>query len=252
MPAKPAVLLILFLVPALAAATLAATPDELLQTVRRDLAATDCDCGCGMTVLECLHDDPSCDRSPQIARQVLAEKLSSAAAESALEVVLELRETDCPCGCEMTVLECLDEDPSCSTSPEIAKKILAQLTSTPEERSPSVSPRRPSGQARCGDWCEIKGKLIVHISSGGGYRKKECVWLYADATYDINNQSGSVTSLGNHAAQGGGGGTWSVEGDVLVMQGEGGGRFPLSYSDGAFYLGNWRYFIVDLNDPTCQ
>ncbi len=78
------------------------------------------------------------------------------------------------------------------------------------------------------------------------------MWLYADGTYDINNQSGSVTSLGSHAAQGGGGGTWSVEDDDLVMQGEGGGRFPMSYSDDDFYLGNWRYFIAALDDPTCQ
>ena len=36
------------------------------------------------------------------------------------------------------------------------------------------------------------------------------------------------------------------------MIGEGGGSFPMSYSDSTFYLGNWRYFIVELDDPTCQ
>ena len=70
-------LLALLLAPALTVSTFAATPDELLRTVREEFAATACDCGCGMTVLKCLHDDQSCARSPQIAREILGRKLSS-------------------------------------------------------------------------------------------------------------------------------------------------------------------------------
>lgn len=246
---RSTVVLALLLAPTLAVAT---TPDELLETLTESLAAVGCDCGCGMTVLECLHDDPSCRRSPEMARQILAGIVSSEAADGVLGVLLELRSKDCPCGCEMNVLECLDEDPTCPMSPDIAKQSLARLSPTPATSSASPSPPQRSAQTDCGSWCEIKGQLIVHISSGSGYRTKECIWLYVDGTYDLNNQTGSVTSLGSHAAQGGGGGTWTVEGNNLVMAGEGGGNFPMSYSDGTFYLGNWRYFIVELDDPTCQ
>jgi len=75
---RSTVLLVLLLAPTLAIAT---TPDEFLETLTESLAAVDYDCGCGMTVLECLHDDPSCRRSPEMARQILAGIVSSEAAD---------------------------------------------------------------------------------------------------------------------------------------------------------------------------
>ena len=47
-----------------------------------------CNCGCGMTIMKCRHNDPNCQRSPVLAAQIvqqLAQGKSPAEAEAALK-----------------------------------------------------------------------------------------------------------------------------------------------------------------------
>ncbi len=45
------------------------------------LENTACDCGCGMTVGQCLRDDPSCPVSPELARQAIQSVLNGASTD---------------------------------------------------------------------------------------------------------------------------------------------------------------------------
>ena len=56
---------------------------EQRQALHDHLESTPCDCGCGMTVGECLRDDPACPVSPEMARNAIAQLLNpEPAAES--------------------------------------------------------------------------------------------------------------------------------------------------------------------------
>lgn len=45
---------------------------ESREALMKYLDETPCDCGCGMTVSQCLHEDPVCEASPRMARDALA------------------------------------------------------------------------------------------------------------------------------------------------------------------------------------
>ena len=162
------------------------------------------------------------------------------------------------CGCELTVAECLIDDPSCETSQALARDAIAELIAA---RSVTAAPRieRPAVglESDGGEWFRrVNGKLLVYIStSAGGYREKDCTWLYDDGTFFNNNQTGSVTSLGSSASQNRDRGSWSVRSNVLTLVPPGAEtqRYKMSVdSDGTFYLDNWRYFVVEHDHYTCQ
>lgn len=108
------------------------------------LRAADCPCGCGMKMAECLIDDPTCPRSPGIARQIVADvkqqvgdwrtatsfpnlSFAGMTASQTAEAIRRLRAADCPCGCGMKIAECLIDDPTCPSSPGISRDIVAQV-----------------------------------------------------------------------------------------------------------------------------
>jgi hypothetical protein len=157
----------------------------------------------------------------------------------------------------MSVGQCLIDDKTCPVSPGMAKKIIADVGRDVAAASPG-SASNPAGAVRSdrGEWHRaISGKLLVYINTTGGYRRKDCTWLYADGSFRTNSQDGSVSSLGTSASAGGGRGSWGTRGSVLTLA-HGDGRqevYTMSYGDnGSLFLDHWRYFLVEHDDSACQ
>ncbi|MEO6222385.1 MAG: hypothetical protein ABIP90_03985, partial [Vicinamibacterales bacterium] len=54
--------------------------------------------------------------------------LSGLSAATQMEALKQLNTEKCTCGCGLTVAQCLVDDPSCGTSPTIAKVVMARIT----------------------------------------------------------------------------------------------------------------------------
>lgn len=116
--------------------------NEVVYTLRN----SNCPCGCGMKLAECLIDDPTCPRSPKLARDLIAKVRSrrpnwrfatefpnisfrGLTSSQRAEAVRQLRAADCPCGCGMKIAECLIDDPTCPRSPGLARSIVQSIAS---------------------------------------------------------------------------------------------------------------------------
>jgi len=166
--------------------------------------------------------------------------------------------TQCTCGCDMSVGQCLIDDPSCTVSPSIAKNIIAKFANSATDIQP---PKRSSRQpvSDNGIWHNrISGKLLLYMKTTSFNRVKECTWLYRDGTFSDNTQGGiisggSVSITG--ASQGGNTGRWSTNNEVVTFQYDNGKqqRYSMSYGqDGLLYLDNYRHFLLEHNDDVCN
>ncbi len=169
-----------------------------------------------------------------------------------------LENTQCTCGCDMQVGRCLIDDQTCPVSPVLAKAMIRDVATIGLGSSISAPQRNQivSTQSDGGEWHErLSGKLLVYVSTTGGYRTKECTWLYNDGTFQSNAQGGSVSSLGTSAHSGSGHGTWGTQGAVITLNHPNGKQeeYKMSYdADGTLYLDHWRYFLVEHDNYACQ
>ncbi len=223
------------------------------------LTQKNCTCGCDMTVATCLAEDPTCETAPKLARQVIAETvkkfpkidlkrvdLSPLSAQQQIAAYKSLSTNTCTCGCGMTIAKCLVDDPSCETSPRLAREIIARLAAT---APPAKQTARPAIQSDQGKWYrEVVGRKLLYIYVGNGYRKKEQIWLCSDGSFQSSGYGGSLSSLGSAAfSDGVGRGKWAVNGDVLSLVFSNGSvaKYKLSFYDGYLYLDNTRYFRTE-------
>gem|GEM_PF-6854416 len=108
--------------------------------IKQILAARQCPCGCDMTIATCLVDDPTCETSPELARKIIDEvinetpkidlkriDISHLSKEQQLEIYKVLSSNNCTCECGMTIATCLVDDPTCETSPELARKVVDEI-----------------------------------------------------------------------------------------------------------------------------
>ena len=178
--------------------------------------------------------------STQLAAQVDLSRLSPEQLARATEAMTT---TLCTCGCELSVAACLIDDPSCDVSPAMAKAIVDEIAGP--TRPAAGGAGLPSDQ---GEWSQrLGGKQLVYISVGTGYRTREQTWLCTDGTFQTNQESGSVTSLGTAAFGGNTAGHWAIVGDILTLAHGSGKRevYTLSMEDGTLYLDDWRYFWTE-------
>jgi hypothetical protein len=126
---------------------LAALSPAQAKSLTSRLRKAKCPCGCRMTILECLRDDPLCKASPavlaRVYREVTKTELPGVAFVTANSTPIPRYETlpghdlstldaaklarlldivnvrPCPCGCGMTLAQCRNEDPTCETSPKL-------------------------------------------------------------------------------------------------------------------------------------
>lgn len=77
-------------------------------------------------------DDPNKVNAEDIAqmKEIPGVDLSSVPEGKRSEVLQALNSENCTCGCGLTVAKCRIDDPSCTVSPEVAKKIIARILGT--------------------------------------------------------------------------------------------------------------------------
>ena len=75
-------------------------------------------------------DDPNKVNAEDIAqmKEIPGVDLSKVPDSKRAEVLQALNSENCTCGCGLTVAKCRIDDPSCTVSPEVAKKIIARVT----------------------------------------------------------------------------------------------------------------------------
>ncbi len=227
------------------------------------LTTQNCTCGCGMTIAECLSDDPSCEVSPVLAKKIIDDIANEITAVdlkradiSHLTIkqqyqVLEIFTTqNCTCGCGMTVADCLMNDPTCDVSPQIAKVVIDAIASgntVASSENPNPNPNQMKSDK--GEWYqEVVGRQLVYIYVGMGYREKYQIWLCSDGSFQSSGQGGSVSSLGSAAFDdGGSSGNWAVQGNVLTLAYRNGttSNFTLSFYDGFLYLNETKYYRTE-------
>ena len=108
--------------------------------VKQILAERKCTCGCDMSIAKCLVDDPTCETSQKLARKVVDEvikktpkidlkriDISHLSEEQQADVYKVLSSNNCTCGCGLTIAKCLADDPTCDTSPKLAKKVIEEV-----------------------------------------------------------------------------------------------------------------------------
>lgn len=77
-------------------------------------------------------DDPTRMNPEDVAqlKEIPGVDLSRVPESKRSEVLQALNSDNCTCGCGLTVAKCRVDDPSCSVSPDVAKKIIARVLGT--------------------------------------------------------------------------------------------------------------------------
>ncbi len=219
-----------------------------------------------MTIAQCLQDDPTCETSPKLAEAIIKKIVDEATeanrvivnlkrfdisyltTEQQHQVMQVLNTENCTCGCGMTITNCLRDDPTCETSPQLARIVVDAVVSGVAGAS-SANTQQNAPQSDQGNWYnEVVGRQLVYIYVGKGYREKHQIWLCSDGSFQSSGQGGSISSLGSAAfSDGGNYGRWAVNGNVLTLAYANGGtaQLSLSFYDGFLYLNDTKYFRTE-------